>query len=231
MITAAATTQINSAPLFQLLGKALARIEWFRVKNHLKIVEQELRQKNVDHLSSELQHERAKNIARLHDYWKGEVYPINHDFFDTRAPYFRDAHGTLCAMAYLIEQSGHRDLVHTIARTNNNIYIDDIHEGPVMDWVNASGLTKKEAARIQPTYSPDMWNRSSEQIVPGHYSDPNEIFLWIIFAVGFILLEWFSYHVSSWLKLPNWRVVAWVYLAITNLVLAFFIATQLADLF
>ena len=45
--------------------KTLTRIEWFRVRNHLRIVEQELLQKKDDDLSFELRQSRIKNITHL----------------------------------------------------------------------------------------------------------------------------------------------------------------------
>src|SRR3989344_6455056 len=110
-MNAMAIGRVQAPHHLRFFKKFFARMERFRIKNHLRIVEKELRRKNVDHLSAELRAERAKNIDRLHAYWTNGLYPINRDFADRRVPYFKDASGTPCAMAYLIEQSGHQDLV------------------------------------------------------------------------------------------------------------------------
>lgn len=214
MNTTIAINQTKATPLLNFFEKILAYIEWFRVRNHLRIVEKELRQKNVSHLSLELQRERTKNIDRLHEYWTSGLYPKNPDFLDRRVPYFKDASGTPCAMAYLIEQSGYQALVNSVARSNNHVYINDVKDGPVIDWVNDSGLTKAEAARVQPAYGGCGF---------GGCSDPIFMVLsWVIGTVGFILLEWLSYKISSWLALDNSkrRLAAWFYFTINNLVLA-----------
>ncbi len=212
-------TQERTGFFLSILEIIMAKVEQFRVRNHLRIVERELRNKNTSHLSPELQRRREENIARLHEYWTTGVFPKNPDFFDRRIPYFKDHLGTPCAMAYLIEESGHRDLVNAVASTNNHVYINDIHDGPVLDWINQSGLTKAEAARVQPAYGPCGF--------AGCPIDPLTIMLpWIIGSISFILLEWLSYYIASWLGMGNTRrrLVAWAYFTLNNLLLAAIIA-------
>ena len=68
-------------------------------------------------------------------------------------PFFRDGQGALCAMAYLIERSGRRDLVDRVALTRNNAFIAELANDPELRvWLDSVGLTVTEAARIQPTY-------------------------------------------------------------------------------
>lgn len=224
MNTTLAISQTKSTPVLSFLEKVLVRIEWFRVKNHLRIVEKELLRQNVDYLSPELRQERAKNISRLHEYWTQGIYPKNLDSFVRRVPYFKDAINTPCAMAYLIEQSGHQDLVNSVARSNNHVYINDIQSGPVMDWIGNSGLTKAEAARVQPTYGPGMG-------FGGGHDPIFQILPWIIGSVGFILLEWLSYKISSWVALDNSkrRIAAWAYFTFNNLLIAFIIGLLIGE--
>lgn len=40
-----------------------------------------------------------------------------------------------------------------VAKTNNNIRVKDVKDGPVLDWILSSGLTQEEAAIIQPGYT------------------------------------------------------------------------------
>lgn len=68
---------------------------------------------------------RQRNIEVLREYARAGVFRHNHDFSE-RTPYFRDEHGTLCAMAYLIERSGRGDLVDKVERTANNAYIPEL---------------------------------------------------------------------------------------------------------
>jgi hypothetical protein len=56
-------------------------------------------------------------------------------------------------MAYLIERSGRRDLVHRIASTQNNAFIAELaNDRELRGWLDSVGLSVTEAARIQPTY-------------------------------------------------------------------------------
>jgi hypothetical protein len=215
--------------MLNLLEKLLAQIEWLRVRNHLRIVEQELQRENVEHLSEELQQERAKNISRLHQYWTSGLYPKNTEVLYKRVPYFKDAIGTPCAMAYLIEQSGHQNLVNEVARTDNHVYINDIDNGPVLEWINESGLTKAEAARVQPTYAcgtsiwadpcPDPLVQSFSALLP-----------WIVGGIGFVVLEWLSYKIVSWLALDDRkrRLAVWSYFTIGNLLFALIVGGLVA---
>lgn len=124
-----------------------------RIRSHLARVEAELRTKDVSALSPAQREARARNLDVLHEYWLRGVFPVNTDFPGQRVPYFVDRYGTRCAMAYLIEQSGHGGLVARIAATNNNAYIADLKDdAELVVWLHKNGLTAAEAARIQPTY-------------------------------------------------------------------------------
>lgn len=126
-----------------------------RLERHFAVVEQELLARDVSSLDAEQRAARARNIEVLREYARGGVFPHNHDFNDRRIPYFRDAHGTLCAMAYLIARSGETALVDRIARTDNNAYMHDLASDPqLIAWLDRNGLSAAEAARIQPSYGP-----------------------------------------------------------------------------
>lgn len=72
-------------------------------------------------------------------------------------PFFRDGRGALCAMAYLIQRSGRRDLVDRIALTRNNAFIAELADDPELRvWLDSVGLSAAEAARVQPTYQPQL---------------------------------------------------------------------------
>jgi hypothetical protein len=91
---------------------------------------------------------RAAQIERLHAYGVAGEFP--HNF--TTAPslhMFRDGGGRLCAVANLVHQDGRDDLVEATVRTRNDLAIADVHDGAMMDWVLASGLTQEELVAIQ----------------------------------------------------------------------------------
>jgi len=91
---------------------------------------------------------RRQQIERLRAYAQAGAFPHN---TTTDAPLhmFRDAQGNYCAVANLIHQDGRDDLVETTVKTRNDLAVADVSDGPVMDWVLASGLTKEEVVRIQ----------------------------------------------------------------------------------
>ena len=144
------------------------KMEQWRIAAHLWRVEMELRMRDVRHLSVALQQERMRNIERLREYRKQGVFPQNLDFCGERVPYFKDAVGTPCAVAYLMKRSGWLGTVNVVARTNNHVYVNDIADGPVLDWIVQSGLTQQEAARVQPVYrdySVMLYRRSAASIL------------------------------------------------------------------
>lgn len=136
---------------------ASAASEIARLRAHFAVVEQELLARDVSHLAAAQRAARARHIERLRAYARAGVFPKNTDFAARRVPYFIDRFGTRCAMAYLIEQSGHGDYARRVAEKSNNAYIADIARDPelapaLLAWLEQNGLTLQEAARIQPSY-------------------------------------------------------------------------------
>jgi hypothetical protein len=124
-----------------------------RLRAHFDSVDRELRARDVSHLSTGQRAMRATLIAWLGDYRNAGVFPENDKFPDRAVPFFRDSHGTLCAMAYLIDRSGGSDIVDHVAKTRNNAFIRELTgERALVSWLEESGLSVDEAARIQPTY-------------------------------------------------------------------------------
>ena len=96
---------------------------------------------------------RARLLGILHNYQVRGVFPRNTDFPDRDMPVFIDWAGTRCGFAYLIEQTGHEDLVIRIAATRNNARAPELKDDPeVGRWLAENGITLAEATRIQPTY-------------------------------------------------------------------------------
>ena len=174
-----------------LLSKISYRFEIFRIRCHLCGVEMFLRTRDISHLSEELQVKRKKHIAHLREYWKAGVFPKNLDF-SKRTPYFKDAFDIPCAVAYLMERDGYSNLVNNTASTNNHIYVDDIKEGPALDWINNSGLTQKEAALIQPTYGHHLMYPTELLLSPPPFADWLGAPIGIVAAVYAIYLLLFN---------------------------------------
>ena len=124
-----------------------------RIQIHLSYVEKLLRNKDVSNLSPELRENREKAIELLHTYWTAGQFPSNYDYPDERKPCFRDKNNQICAVGYLVQQTGHEDLVKSIEAHENYSTIYEMTNPELLKWVEQSGLTLRECAMIQPTYS------------------------------------------------------------------------------
>ena len=62
---------------------------------------------------------------------------------------FVDDEGRRCAMAELMWQDGERSMVRRTGRISNGVKLGNVTDGPLMDWIEASGLTQDEVAFVQ----------------------------------------------------------------------------------
>jgi hypothetical protein len=130
-----------------------------RITNHLQRVERALRRADVSYLNPEQQARRREALDHLRDYRLAGVFPHNHDFPGERVPYFADEHGTLCAMAYLVAESGRPDIVDIVRDRFNNGRVVELAADPVIGpvlaaWLEKNGMTVAEAQAVQPQYGP-----------------------------------------------------------------------------
>ena len=124
-----------------------------RLQHHFDSVGVELRSRDVSSLTRTQRVKRARLAGWLQQYRNAATFPKN-DRFAVATPFFRDAEGSLCAMAYLIDRSGRHDLVESVASTRNNAYIRELAGDPALiAWLDSAGLSVAEAARIQPAYN------------------------------------------------------------------------------
>lgn len=132
-------------------GLSAREADSLRIREHLRSVERELRDKPVTHLSPEQRGARARALDALHDYWVAAEFPENTRHPGERVPYFIDDAGRACAMAHLIQTSGDERLAAHVAGVENNARVLDMKTdlGP---WLSAHGMTADEAARVQPNY-------------------------------------------------------------------------------
>ena len=91
---------------------------------------------------------RSHNLDVLRAYREAGVFPIN-TTIPGEGHFLIDDRGTLCAVANLIAQDGHRDLIVIASRTDNALLFGEIKSGPFHDWILTSGFTQEEIARIQ----------------------------------------------------------------------------------
>jgi hypothetical protein len=132
---------------------AHARREVVRLRAHFDSVDAELRARDVSRLTPGQRAARLELIAWLRDYRNAGRFPANDEPGAAPVPIFRDAHGTLCAMAYLVDRSGRGDVVDRVASTRNTAYVRElVDDTALVAWLDANGLTAAEAGRIQPQY-------------------------------------------------------------------------------
>lgn len=135
------------------LGTDRQTPEQARLQLHFDSVLAELRTSDVSTLSSGQRSTRDSLITWLGEYRDAGAFPLN-DRWAGRTPIFRDMRGVTCAMAYLIERSGRSDIVNRIAQRRNLAYIRDLTgDTSLVAWLDRSGLSVAEAARIQPEYA------------------------------------------------------------------------------
>jgi hypothetical protein len=127
--------------------------EDLRIRLHFDSVLAELRSRNVSALSPAQRANRAAVVATVAAYRDRGLFPRNYDFAE-RTPYFVDRQtGILCAVAYLLETTGRRDIVDRVARVDNNVYVRALAgDTAFTEWLASRGLTIDEAARIQVVY-------------------------------------------------------------------------------
>lgn len=132
---------------------ALYARETARIRAHFDSVLTELRAPVARPLTPAQRAARARRIATLQAYRDRGVFPHNHEHFDGWMPYFVDHRGVLCAVAFLLESSGRRDIVDRVAGADNNVWLAQLAgDTAFRAWLDASGLTLDEAARIQVPY-------------------------------------------------------------------------------
>lgn len=148
----AATTVLTGA---DTRSEAVNAHEVARLRSHFATVLRELRSAEISQLSAPQRSARAVLIARLEGYAAAGRFPHNHVAPGRFVPVFRDEHHTLCAMGYLIASTGRTDIVDDVVRNNNLALVPQLAgDVRLQAWLDSTGITLGEAARIQPMYGP-----------------------------------------------------------------------------
>lgn len=121
------------------------------IQKHLFLVHQELKSRDVDHLSEIEKQNRTSSLEDLKEYAERGLFPQNITH-QGRRPIFIDGRGVHCAVGYLIKESGHPELSRHISLNMNDAYVLDMHDQYLSEWVELSGFTPQELAWIQPGY-------------------------------------------------------------------------------
>lgn len=147
-----------------MMGRWLERmivlmVWWFddvRVRRHFRRVEQRLRANEVHPQPDPLRLARHRNLDRLHRYWQQSRFPRNYGRPrppSWRAPCFIDQNKRVCAVAYLVIESGHAETAARIAQDANCAYVDEMESAELAVWARTSGFSRAELALIQPAYT------------------------------------------------------------------------------
>ena len=190
-------------------------VEVARIRAHFDSVLSELPAHRTAHLSASQRGERARLLATLRAYRDAGAFPHNYDFPDAPTPYFVDRKtGVLCAVAHLLEASGRRDIVDRVAAMDNNVWVPALAgDTAFTGWLNRSGLTLDEAARIQVPYMGGGPNPDVNGVVKG----PPAYSVGSAIALGGALAS------SAWMTLGNadghrkWSNVAGVVSSVVSL--------------
>jgi hypothetical protein len=107
--------------------------------------------------------QRQLQIQRLHEYAERGAFPANR-VRPGALNVILDDERRLCAVASLMALSGQSELVEQTARDSNFIRLGTVTEGPLLEWILASGLTQEEVALIQEPYMFEPPTASRQQI-------------------------------------------------------------------
>lgn len=133
------------------VAAAILALDDLRIREHLRRAEWDLRTAAPEGLTAEQRARRARTLDRLQEYRQRGEFPRNVGYGD-RVPCFVGADGTRCAVGYLMAADGREDLVASVMADEPTVRIEDLEDGAVARWIESTGLTRDEAARIQPTY-------------------------------------------------------------------------------
>lgn len=144
-------------------------VAWLRA--HFDSVDAELRHNSPIQLTPAQRLARVRLIGWLREYREAGAFPRNDRFPKKAMPFFRDSRGVLCAMAYLIERSGRRDLVDRVVLTRNNAFIPGLAgDRGLRAWLDSVGFSVAEAARVQPTYGGPPPTIPQDKAVSANYA-------------------------------------------------------------
>ncbi len=126
--------------------------EELRISTHLKYVHQLLSTADLSHLSNEQTKKRIEVLSYLEEYINKRDFPTNEYTAEYRRPNFIDSKGAICAVGYLVERTEGGEVAESLNDSFQFDFIMDMNSKVLENWLNTYGLSKIEAAIIQPTY-------------------------------------------------------------------------------
>lgn len=130
-----------------------------RIATHLRLVREQLMQRQAEGISANQALNRALLLDRLAHYANDRRFPQNH-VLPYRNPVFIDPNGTACAVGWLMIESGHSALAEEISAAMNLAYVLEMPGTPqwpaIAGWAEEHGFEAEELAWIQPGYPPNI---------------------------------------------------------------------------
>ena len=123
------------------------------MRAHLEGALAEIVASELPHLTDAQRRNRAEVAAALRGYIDAGAFPRNRAR-PYMTPVFIDDEGNRCAVAHLLDVTGHGDLALRVAATRNLAFVRELADDPALAaWITAQGITVDEAARVQPMYA------------------------------------------------------------------------------
>lgn len=128
--------------------------EDLRIKTHLNFVLQNLQETNVYELSKKQQLNRSILLSHLAKYIEIGNFPKNEFSNISNRPNFIDSNGNICAVGFLIAETIGRETAEHLNAQYQFEYIMNMDSHILDQWLHEYGLSRLEAAMIQPAYGP-----------------------------------------------------------------------------
>lgn len=127
--------------------------ETLRIITHLKYVLQSLEKTDISNLTEQQRYNRAILLSHLAKYIEIGNFPVNEFSKKSNRPNFIDSNGNICAVGFLIAETIDRETAEHINAQYQFEYIMNMDSHVLDQWLYEYGLSKLEAAMIQPSYS------------------------------------------------------------------------------
>ena len=125
-----------------------------------------------------LAYKRQMQLERLRGYMHRGLFPVNEGQSNEAVPIFVDQRKTHCAVGYLMHVDGKDGEVAEVVGSNNLVKVMDANVTGLTNWVRSSGLTREEAAMIQPGYPfVDVTATFGDFATPGFVVEENGLIL------------------------------------------------------
>lgn len=171
------------AALLTAQDPTAARVDRSSALRHYETVEAELRRAPPP-ADPAIAARRLEVIAHLRQYRLRGEFGTNPHRGGDRVPLFVDDAGRRCAVAWLLDSTGHGALTLDIHRDHNAAWVAElVGDGRLVQWLREHGLSAVEAVRIQypgpdavpqppPESTPDRRPRP-ERVGPGNAATPS----------------------------------------------------------